>query len=167
MVEEPEEVAGRVVQRGSGAHRPHARHQRHRIQPHERVREAVAAEELAVGGLVAVVGPAPGTRWRGRWNRLTWARTDRKRGSSDPARLGEDTLRAAPTGELDAAALVVDAHAHLGRARPHAELAEQPPQVRVRAVVVDDETGVDREPVPAESVTSWVWAWPPRRSSAS
>ena len=39
----------------------------------------------------------------------------------------------------------MDAHAHLGRACPHAELAEQPPQVRVRAVVVDDETGVDRE----------------------
>ncbi len=39
----------------------------------------------------------------------------------------------------------MDAQAHLGRACPHAELVEQPPQVRVRAVVVDDETGVDRE----------------------
>ena len=69
-----------------------------------------------------------------------------KRGSSARRGLGEHTTRATPTRELDAAALVADAHAHLGRARPNAELAEQSPQVGIRAVVVDDESGVDREP---------------------
>ena len=80
------------------------------------------------------------------WKRLICTRTDRKRGSSAAARLGEHTTRATPTRELDAAALVADAHAHLGRARLNAELAEQSPQVGIRAVVVDDESGVDREP---------------------
>ena len=70
-----------------------------------------------------------------------------KRGSSALARLGEHTTRASPARELGSAALVADAHAHLGRARLDAERAEQPPQVRIRAVVVDDEPGVDREPV--------------------
>ena len=81
------------------------------------------------------------------WKRLICTRTDMKRGSSARRRLGEHTTRAPPARELDAAALVADAHAHLGRACLNAELAEQSPQVGIRAVVVDDEPGVDREPV--------------------
>ena len=146
VVEEAEEVPGGVVQRGTGAHRPHARHERHRVQPHERVREAVSAKELPVGGLIALVGPLQ-ERGGPHLETLDLDEDRHEAGIERAARLGEHTTRTTPACELDAAALVADAHAHLGRARPNAELAEQPPQVGIRAVVVDDEPGVDREPV--------------------
>ena len=38
----------------------------------------------------------------------------------------------------------MDRHAHVGRLRPHPELGEKPPQLRVRRVVVDDEPRVHR-----------------------
>ena len=106
----------------------------------------MVAEELPVGGLIAVVGPVQ-ERVGPHLEALDLDQDRQEAGIERPARLGEHTLRATPTGELDAAALVVDAHAHLGRARLNTELAEQPPQVRIRTVVVDDEPGVDREHV--------------------
>jgi hypothetical protein len=55
--------------------------------------------------------------------------------------------------------LVADAHRHLGVLRGDAELAEEPDQVRVGRLVVDDEAGVDAHGtqvvgvgVPAEAV---------------
>jgi hypothetical protein len=44
-----------------------------------------------------------------------------------------------------AAARAADRHAHLRGLGPHAKLGEQPGEQRVRALVVDDETGVDRD----------------------
>ena len=105
----------------------------------------MCTEELAVGGLVAVVGSAQ-ERVGPDVEPLDLGQDRQEAGIDGAARLGEHAPRAPPACELDTAALVVDAHAHLGRACPHAELAEQPPQVRIRAVVVDDEAGVDREP---------------------
>ena len=106
----------------------------------------MAAEELTVGGLIAVVGPVQ-ERVGPHLEALDLDQDRQEAGIERPAGLGEHTLRASATGELDAAALVVDAHAHLGRARLDAQFAEQPPQVRIRTVVVDDEPGVDREHV--------------------
>ena len=145
MVEKAEQVPGGIVQRGAGAHRPHARHERHRVQTHERVREAVRTEELPVGRLVAVVGSLQ-QRGGPHLEALDLHEDRHEARIERAARLGEHTTRATPTRELDAAALVADAHAHLGRTRLNAELAEQSPQVGIRAVVVDDESGVDREP---------------------
>ena len=147
MVEESEQVSGRIVQRGTGAHRPHARHERHRVQPHERVGEAVAAEELPVGGLIAVVGPVqervgphlealdlrPGPTGSGdRAPGAGWANTPfapRPPANSTPLR-SSWMLMLISVGRVS-----------------NAQFAEQPPQVRIRAVVVDDEPGVDREHV--------------------
>ena len=60
-------------------------------------------------------------------------------------------------------------HAHLGVAgcaTPSSR--EEPQQLRVGALVVDDEAGVECDLAPAVAAdTSWVWAWPPSRSSRS
>ena len=67
----------------------------------------------------------------------------RKRRSSEPPGLGEDAPQTTPAGVLQSAAVAADAHAHLGGLGLDAELAEQPAQQRVGAVVVDDEPAVD------------------------
>ena len=60
-------------------------------------------------------------------------------------RVGEHAAEPARTRILEPAAVAAHGHAHVGGLRLDPELVEQPEQVRVRAVVVDDEPAVDRE----------------------
>ena len=59
--------------------------------------------------------------------------------------VGEHAAEPARTRVLQTAAVAAHGHAHVGGLRLDPELVEQPEQVRVRAVVVDDEPAVDRE----------------------
>ena len=63
----------------------------------------------------------------------------------DVGRLGEDAAHAPGARVLEAAPVAAHRHAHVGGLGLHAELAEQPEQVGVRAQVVHDEATVDRE----------------------
>ncbi len=57
--------------------------------------------------------------------------------------------------------------AHVALLPGDAELAEQLHEVRVGALVEDDEAGVHRDVAGRPPATSTVWVWPPTRASAS
>ena len=61
------------------------------------------------------------------------------------ARICEDAAETARAGVLEAATVAAHREAHLGGLRLDAELTEEAKEVRVRAVVADDEAAVDRE----------------------
>ena len=64
-------------------------------------------------------------------------------GVGGPSALGEDARPATTAGVLQAAAVAVDAHRHLGGVHLDVQLGEQTSQQRVGAVVVHDEAAVD------------------------
>ncbi|SMF53507.1 Short-chain dehydrogenase [Tistlia consotensis] len=84
------------------------------------------------------------------------------------AALGEQAARAA--GVLEGAPPVRrgrrEGEGHVRRRGLDPQRVEQPDQVRIVALVVDDEAGVDGDAPPATS-SSTVLAWPPGRSAAS
>ena len=88
-----------------------------------------------------------------------------KAGGEQMRRAGEEAPGRA--GELEPAAAVGDREAHVGGLGGDAEFAEQRFEVRVVAVVEDDEAGVDRLVGPPGSGTVTVWVWPPIRAAAS
>ena len=110
-------------------------------------RVAPLVQELAEGDDVAVGRVGPGEEaLRGAVELLhldEHAQEARIRHRS-PARANTPPIPRAPC-VLQAAALAAHRHAHVGGAGLDAELAEETQQVRVRAVVVHDEPGVDRD----------------------
>ena len=150
MVEEAEEVARRIGQRGLAPGRPDARDDRDGVMSDEMVAEPLAGQELAVGREVLVLAAAQ----EGQGAPVEPGDLPQQPGEprvDQAAWLGEDTAQAAAAGVLQAAPVAANAHAHLGGPRLDAQLREKLAQPGVRHVVVDDEPAVDGVP-PAASV---------------
>ena len=105
-----------------------------------------AVEEFLQGQL-GRRGPSSTARAR-RWKYLTWASIARYRGRADVRPLREQAGHALGARVLQAAAVAVHAHRHLGFLGGDAELGEQPQQVRVGAVVVHQERRVEPGDLP-------------------
>ena len=78
---------------------------------------------------------------------------------------GEQAREAERAGPLQRVVVRTHRHRHVGVLGLHPELVEEPQQVRVGALVVHDEAGVDGQDDP--SSTTCVSACPPSRESAS
>ncbi|MCW2675360.1 MAG: hypothetical protein JWR70_400 [Modestobacter sp.] len=178
VVQEAEQVDGRVLQRQPGGRGPHAGHDRHDEVLHEVVGVAAQREPVERGD------PAPTALVLGAGElqqpprlpveALHLGRHAQEAGGRPPGAAGRTGRPARARRRTPGAALARDGHGHLGRPGAHAELGEQPQQVRVGPLVVHDEAGVDgqdpvvrrrhvvRVRVPASrpsvsnSVTSWV-----------
>ena len=152
VLQEGEQVARRVVQRDRRVTGPDARDQRlHEVGPEQR-REPAALEERPER-LVLVVSS--------HWSSVS--RPAAARHPVEPRDLGQHpevrrTQRVAPGGEqtprrpsapAHSSPVVVRAHRHrhVGLLGLHPELVEEPQQVRVGALVVHDEAGVDGDAV--------------------
>ena len=110
----------------------------------EVVGEAVPVQEVAVG--LRVVGRLLALEEGEREPLVPLDRGQQAQEArvGDPSSLREDAGRAASTGVLEAAPVAVDAHAHLGGMHLDVELGEQAAQQGIGAVVVHDESAVDR-----------------------
>ena len=144
VLEEGEEVARGVVERGGGVARPHGRDQRLHEVAHEAGCEAALVEELAqrlVGAVVVGRQDCSGTTVEARdLQQHPPVGARRQRGP-----LGEEPARAQRTGVLHTGAGVADRQRHLAGLGRDAELGEEPQERRVGATVVHDEAGVDRQ----------------------
>jgi hypothetical protein len=167
VVEEREEVAGRVAQGVGVTGGPHAGDERERVVPDEVRAEAAVGEELTERGEVVRAGlgqVATGAAVEP----FDLREHGQEPGARRAARLGEHSAGPPAAGVLQAAALAADAHAHLGRRDLDPELGEQLAKLGVGAVVVHDEAGVDADlgataprqvvgvGVPAEPVLAFV-----------
>ena len=108
----------------------------------EVAREATAREEVAEGHRVVVgveqtTGPPV--------ELLHLDEHAQERGARTAAGVGEHAAEAAGAGVLETAAVAPHREAHLGGLGLDPELAEQPEEMGVGAVVADDEAAVDRE----------------------
>ena len=150
--QEPEQINGGVGQRDPGPGRPHAGDERQHEVPDEVLGEAADGEERAEGQVVDVVtrrGVGMSQQPLGGAVEALHLREQAQVGQvPGAARLGEQARDPAGAGVLQTAALAGDRHAHLGRLRGDAELAEQPQQVGVGLLVVHDEPTVDRHRPP-------------------
>ncbi len=151
VLQEREQVAGRVVQRDRRIAGPYGGHERLHEVAHEVRREPAVVEELPK----CHVGRAD----RPRDLALREPVEARDLGEHpEVARLpqvGGGREQATPperTSPLQAAVVVADRHRHLGGLGRHSELREQAQQHGVGARVVHDEAGVDGQPVHEVSV---------------
>ena len=148
VLQEREEVAGRVVQRQVGVRGPHRGDQRLHEVPLEVRREAAAGQEVAQ----RLVGVAAG-RVLGRLEQRPGPPVEARdlhqhpevRRSRQVAAGGKEAARPQRAGVLQTRADVPHGHRHLGLLGLHAELGEEAQQHRVGALVVHDEPGVDRQ----------------------
>ncbi len=151
MIEEAEQVLGRVVEGDRGRTRPHARHHRDHEVLHEIRREAPGGEEPAQAHRISV-GPRPDRRVRVTRRQdgpgpsveaLHLEEHAHEGRARRPAWLREQPTEAPRAGVLEPAAEAPHRHAHLARTCLDPELVEQPHEVRIGAFVVDDEPAVD------------------------
>ena len=153
VLEEREEVAGRVVQGQLGVAGPDGRDDGLHEVPGEVRREAALLEELAQRGVrgVRTGGVLGGLEQAARASVEAGDLAEHpqvaRAGQVAPGR--EDTAGAERAGPLETGGVVADRHRHVGLLRRHAELGEEPEQGRVGAPVVHDEAGVDRQPAKA------------------
>ena len=144
MLEEREQVAGRVVERDPGIAGPHRGDERLHEVPHEVRREPAVVEELPERRVVAGGGELP-------LRQPVEARDLRQHPQvARPPQVGggrEETSPAEGAGPLQTALVVADRHRHLGGLGGDTELGEQPQQHGIGARVVHDEAGVDGQPV--------------------
>lgn len=143
VVEEAEEVAGRIAHRGHRVAGPDRRHHGRQEVRGEVRREAAACGELPQGQRVRVRSAVPQQPPGQPVEAGHGGEHPRIGGVAERGRAGEETGRAAGPRVLQAASLAPDGHAHLRLLRGHAEFGEEPQQVRVGAPVVHDEAGVD------------------------
>ena len=146
VLEEGEQRPRRVRERGRRGARPHARHERHHEVTDEVVGVAPGAQELAQGHEPAVgrVGRRQEPP-RGTVETLHLHQHAQKAPIHHIAGLGEHTTESARPRVLEPTPLAPHRHAHVGGLRLHLQLGEEPEQIRVGAVVVHDEPGVDRD----------------------
>ena len=141
VLEEREQVAGRVVQGQVGVGRPHGGDERLHEVPGEVRREPAVREEVTQRGVGrdpvrGEQAPRPAVE---AWDLGEHPEVRRPQVAAG----GEEAARAEGAGVLEAGGVVAHRERHLGLLGGDAELGEQPEQGRVRALVVDDESGVD------------------------
>ena len=146
MLQEREQVPRGIGRRIAGARRPHAGDQGHREVRDEVPGESAGGQELAPrrSGLLGARQHSPRRPVEAGYlsQHPQVPRVD------GPPALGEQAVESDSAGVGQAAPVAGDAHAHQRRAGLHAQLAEQPQQVGVGPLVVDDEAGVDAQPMP-------------------
>ncbi len=140
VVEEPEQVVDRVLQRAPGRRGPHGGRDRDEEVVAERGPEATVGEVLAEGH-ARRRGPVE-DRPRVAVEAQDVGEHPEVAGACREAPLGEEAARAARP-ELHVAGPAGGRERHVARLRLDAELVEQAHQARVGRLVVDDEPGVD------------------------
>jgi hypothetical protein len=141
MVEEPEQVTRGVGQRRLPTGGPHARDDRNGVVGDEVAAEPLPVQELAVSREVLLARRAHQGQGTPAEPPYLPQHPD-KPGVDEAAWLGEHAAQPAAAGILQPAPLAADAHAHLGGAYLHVQLAEELAQPGVGHVVVDDEPAV-------------------------
>jgi hypothetical protein len=143
VVEELEQVPGRVAQRIRRRARPDGGHQRDdevadEVAPVPALAQEPAQRERFLAGRAEQMAGIPvETRHRGQGGQVLRP--------GDRARRREQPERAARAGVLQPAALAAHRHAHLGVPGGHPELGEQAHQMGVGAGVVHQEPAVQRQ----------------------
>ena len=141
VVEEREEVEGRIVHRRAGGARPHSRDHRDEKVRAEVVGEAVRRRERAERRAVV----------SGR-QQLSSRSVEADDFAEHPqivrpeiGKVGKQTAQPAPAGVLQPASLARNRHPHQAWPRLHVQLGEQTGEQRVGRFVVHDEAAVDRQ----------------------
>ena len=142
VVEEPEEIACWVDERRLLPGGPHARDDRNGVVGDEVAAEPLPLQELAVGHEVLVVRRAQEGQCTP-VEPLDLPEHPEEPRVDEAAWLDEYAAQSAAAGILQPAPLAPHAHAHLGGAHLHVQLAEELAQPGVGLVVVDDEPAVD------------------------
>ena len=150
VVQEGEQVPGRVGQRGLRRTGPDRRHERQREVRAEIGGEPACLQELAQRQLGLTAGtrpaaPAAGQHPAGAAMEPQHLRQHGRVAAAAVAQARGQAGQAAVPGVAEPAARARHRHAHLRALDGHAKLAEEPGEQRVRAPVVHDEAGVEED----------------------
>ena len=140
MLEELEEIAGWIRQRVPAPAGPHAGDQRNGIPLDEFVGET--GDHVAIAGEIVVSGAGQEISSKA-MEPADRGQEAKVRGRGQLAGPGEKATHATATRVLHSGPGIRDAHRHLGSRGSDPQLPKQLEQMRVGAVVVHDESGVN------------------------
>ena len=149
VLEEDEQVPGRIPHRVTRRARPHRGHQRGHEVVHEVGGEAVPVQERADGLVVGSAVEQPGG---GRVEPLHLGQHQQVPRPGQRGQRRKQPADAACACVFEPAGVVAHRHRHVGLRGGDAQLVEQPAQRRIGAVVVHQEGAVDADDEPVAPV---------------